>query len=148
MCEVRFYHLVRISQEQVVPKLLELTLQRGKKAIVRCGSPQAVQFWQERLWLYADQSFLPHGSGNDPMAQDQPVWITDQEDNPNNASYEFLLDGVEYKERGQERSAVIFDGRDETALEQARKQWKALQGGDFKLSYWQQNNKGIWEQKS
>ncbi|MEL7049711.1 MAG: DNA polymerase III subunit chi, partial [Pseudomonadota bacterium] len=42
MTEVMFYHLERQSLEQVLPKLLEKTLERGWTAVVQAGFKERV----------------------------------------------------------------------------------------------------------
>ena len=42
-CEVWFYHLERTGLDQALPELLEKTLARGWKAIVRATGPQRVE---------------------------------------------------------------------------------------------------------
>ena len=68
-CEVWFYHLERSSLEQVLPELLEKTLARGWRALVRTGDPARVDHLDGWLWSYRDDSFLPHGHDGEPMAE-------------------------------------------------------------------------------
>ena len=43
-CEVWFYHLERTSLDQALPELLEKTLARGWKALVRSTARERVDF--------------------------------------------------------------------------------------------------------
>ena len=65
MTEVLFYHLERQPLDRVLPSLLEKTLERGWKAVVRCGSEQRLEALDLALWTYRDDSFLPHGKQAD-----------------------------------------------------------------------------------
>lgn len=47
-----------------------------------------------------------------------------------------------------ERILNIFDGNDETALNNARAYWKQIKALDGELHYWQQNDRGVFEQKA
>ncbi|MGH6882849.1 MAG: DNA polymerase III subunit chi, partial [Hypericibacter sp.] len=89
MTEVRFYHLQRTSLEAALPKLLERTLARGQRALVMAGSNERVEALTAHLWTYDPNSFLPHGSKRDGRPERQPVWLTDQDENPNNATVLF-----------------------------------------------------------
>ncbi|MDR3448890.1 MAG: DNA polymerase III subunit chi [Alphaproteobacteria bacterium] len=143
MTEIRFYHLTRKTLEQVLPEMLEMTLQRGHKAVVMCGSPERAEALTQHLWTYNPNNFLPHGNAKDGNADMQPVWLTAEDERPNEAGFLFLTDGAETgKAAAFERVCDIFDGNDETALAAARRRWAAAKAGGHTLSYWQQNDKG------
>ncbi|MDB5468353.1 MAG: polymerase chi subunit, partial [Phenylobacterium sp.] len=59
-CEVWFYHLERTGLDQALPELLEKTLQRGWKAVVRTGEAARIEHLDSWLWSYRDDSFLAH----------------------------------------------------------------------------------------
>ena len=148
MTEVRFYHLTRATLETALPMMLEKTLERGQRAVVRAGSEERVEALTAWLWTYRDRSFLPHGSAKDGHAELQPVWLTDQDERPNGAQVLFLTDGaVSERLDDYELCAVIFDGNDEAALAAAREQWRSLKDSAHDLTYWQQDEDGRWEKK-
>jgi DNA polymerase-3 subunit chi len=147
--EVRFYHLTTIGLDRALPQLLEKTLERGKRAVVMARSEERVETLCALLWTYDDRSFLPHGSARDGRAHAQPIWITDQDENPNEASYLFLTDGAESQRLNDyELCALLFDGGDPVAVQAAREQWKGLKADGHELSYWQQDNQGRWSRKN
>ncbi|HYG27603.1 MAG TPA: DNA polymerase III subunit chi [Caulobacteraceae bacterium] len=148
-CEVWFYHLERSSLEQVLPELLERTLQRGWKALVRTGQPQRVDQLDAHLWTWRDDSFLPHGTAEEPMAERQPVLLTSANDNPNGAQALFLIDGAEPGDLSpHERCIILFDGRDEAALASARVHWKSFKAEGRSISYWKQGAERGWEKQA
>ncbi|AYV47890.1 DNA polymerase III subunit chi [Caulobacter flavus] len=147
-CEIWFYHLERSSAEQVLPELLEKTLGRGWKALVRGGDPARINALDAHLWTFRDDSFLPHGLAEEPLAERQPVLLSTALDNPNGGDALFLLDGAEPGDlSGFARCILLFDGRDEEALRLARGRWKAFKGAGHPVSYWQQAERG-WEKKA
>jgi DNA polymerase III subunit chi len=147
-CEVWFYHLEHTSLDQALPELLEKTLQKGWKALVRTEAPERLEHLDGWLWTYRDESFLPHGVVGEPMAERQPILLTAAAENPNAAEALFLLDGAEPTElAGYERCVVLFDGRDEGALATARRQWSQVKGAGHPVSYWRQQAKG-WEKQA
>jgi DNA polymerase III subunit chi len=149
MTEVLFYHLGRQPLDKVLPGLLEKTLERGWRAVVQAGSSERVEALNALLWTYADESFLPHGSARDGFTEQQPVFLTAGEDNPNAATVRFLVDGAEAADlRGYARVVYIFDGRDEDAVAQARTAWRSAKGAGFNVTYWQQSDAGRWEKKA
>lgn len=149
MTDVSFYHLTRSSLEQTLPRLLEKALQGGARCVVLAGSPERVEALNAQLWTYDPGSFLPHGAARDGNAARQPVWLTDQDENPNEASMLFLTDGATSDRIAEyARCFELFDGRDDTAVEAARARWKAYRESGHAVSYWQQGDKGGWEKKA
>ena len=69
--EVWFYHLERTGLEQALPELLEKTLQRGWKALIRIREVERLRHLDGWLWTYRDESFLPHAPDDDAEAARQ-----------------------------------------------------------------------------
>lgn len=148
-CEVWFYHLERSGLDQVLPELLDRTLQRGWKAIVRSADPERIDHLDGWLWSYRDESFLAHGRADEPMPERQPVLLTTGQDNPTGAQALFLIDGAEPGPLdGYERCLVLFDGRDDDALQAARRRWSEFKKAGLPVSYWQQDAERGWEKKA
>lgn len=147
MAELWFYHLERSELERALPPLLEKCLQRGWRALVRGGSPERIEALDDTLWTYRDDSFLPHAREGD--ATRQPVWLTTEGGNPNAAQVLFLIDGAEPGDLSVfERTCLMFNGRDEAALESARKRWKDAKEAGMVASYWRENAAGKWEKQA
>ena len=146
MAELWFYHLERSELERALPPLLEKCLQRGWRAIVRGGSEERLEALDATLWTYRDESFLPHGCDK---PERQPVLLTAKGGNPNGAQVLFLLDGAEPGDLSSfERACVMFDGRDQAALESARARWKEAKEAGIIASYWRENASGKWEKQA
>ena len=147
-CEVWFYHLERSGLDQVLPELLEKTLQRGWRALVRSPEPERIDHLDGWLWTYRDDSFLPHALADEPEAERQPILLTTAWDNSNRADVLFLIDGAEAGSLdGFERCILLFDGRDEAALAAARGRWKMVKAAGHPASYWRQAEQG-WEKQA
>ncbi|HRK19549.1 MAG TPA: DNA polymerase III subunit chi [Hyphomicrobiaceae bacterium] len=147
--EVLFYHLERQPLDRVLPALLERTLERGWRAVVEAGSEERMTALNALLWTYRADSFLPHGTRQDGMPEDQPVYLTTTPENPNGATVRFLVDGAEPEGwQGYDRIVLIFDGADDTAVAAARNHWKSAKAAGCALTYWQQNQDGRWERKA
>ena len=148
-CEVWFYHLERTALDQALPELLEKTLHRGWRALVRSPEPGRIEHLDGWLWTYRDDSFLPHGLADEPEAERQPVLLTTGESNANAAQALFLLDGATPGDLAEyERCLILFDGRDATALQDARARWRELKAGGRPVSYWKQSEQGRWEKQA
>lgn len=147
MAELWFYHLERSELSRALAPLLEKSLQRGWRALVRGGSPERLDELDAVLWTFRDDSFVPHAREGDPKRQ--PVWLTSEGGNPNGAQVLFLIDGAEPGDiSGFERACLIFDGRDEAALELARSRWKQAKADGIVASYWRESAGGKWEKQA
>lgn len=150
MSRIDFYHLQKQSLDEVLPKLLLKAYATGKRIKLMVGTPERVDFINSLLWTFDDESFLPHGTKKDGFSSAQPIYVSAEDDNPNNAEFLFLTDGavvdVENLNRF-ERVFNIFDGNSEDSLVAAREYWKQLKNNGGELHYWQQNASGKWEQK-
>ena len=149
MTEYFFYHLLRRRLEEALPDLLQRTLARGWRAVVMASGPERVEALNGHLWTFSRDAFLPHGSKADGRAAEQPVWLTDRDENPNGASVLFLTEGMETATPGTyERVCDLFDGQDEAAVAAARERWKRAKAAGLKLTYWQENERGGFEKKA
>ena len=112
--EVYFYHLERQTLEDILPGLLERSLERGWRVGVQAASEERVEALDTLLWTYREDSFLPHGTWRDSEASQQPILLTVRDDNPNAAKVRFLLDGapVPQDAGAYERIVLVFDGDD------------------------------------
>jgi DNA polymerase III subunit chi len=151
LTEVLFYHLTRTPLEVTLPELLAKTRARGWKALVRGGEAARLDWLDKRLWLAcADTDFPAHGLVGGNQDADQPVLLSGQNGNPNNADILFAVDQAEVatKEAGSfTRVCVLFDGNDAAALNHARNQWKSLTDAGLPAKYWSQEDGG-WQVKA
>ncbi|MFQ6017012.1 MAG: DNA polymerase III subunit chi [Kiloniellaceae bacterium] len=149
MSDIRFYHLTRTTLERALPQMLEKTLERRQRAVVMASSEERVEALNAWLWTYNDRSFLPHGSARDGHGAHQPIWLTARDETPNGAQVLFLTDGATCARLGDyARCAVLFDGNDPAAVAAAREQWRALRDTGHELTYWQQDERGRWAEKT
>jgi len=152
--EILFYHLERKSLEDVLPGLVERTLERKWRALIKCESADRAAAVDNRLWTYDEQSFLPHAQAGDGDPARQPVLITAEEDNANNANVLFLIGGAArpqwHSESAQSfgRIVLLFDGRDPEAVAAARSAWRDAQDAGHDVTYWKQSAAGKWEKQA
>lgn len=145
MAEVLFYHLTRRQLDAVLPELLDRTLQRGWRAVVKAGSDERTEQLSGALWHWGRGSFLPHGTQADGFAERQPVWLTAADERPNGADVLFLVDGADAADvSAYTRVCDIFDGNDDGAVQAARERWKRAKAAGHVLTYWQQSETGGW----
>jgi DNA polymerase III subunit chi len=152
MTETLFYHLARRSLEDVLPGLVEKSLQRGWRAAIKTDSSERSDVLDTLLWTYDDQSFLPHGQLGDGDAAGQPVLITVEDGNPSSAQIFFYVGGTMPGDWNSlsdlARVVVLFDGRDAQALADARAAWKEAKDAGYDVTYWKETPGGKFEKQN
>lgn len=153
VAEVLFYHLERRPLDEVLPLLVEKTIERGWRAVIQAGSTERLDALDQLLWTYRDDSFIPHGTAKAGNSERQPVFLTTTEDNPNQATVRFMVDGAQFDAidkqlTGYTRVVFMFDGNDSHELGLARSAWKAVKPTGAAATYWQQGENGGWEKKA
>jgi DNA polymerase III subunit chi len=147
VAEVGFYHLLSTPLERALPRLLERARTQDYRIVVRAASSERIDHLNALLWTYDEASFLPHGSARDGNPASQPIWLTDRQENPNDATMLVLVDGVDAADLATfARCLDLFDGNDEAAVEAARDRWRRAKSAGHTLTYWQQTAAG-WEKK-
>jgi DNA polymerase III subunit chi len=149
LSEFRFLHLERRRIDQALPDILQEALAAGWRVVVQAASEERAEALNERLWTYSDESFLPHGSARDGEANAQPIYLTADDDNPNGAALRVLLSGVlaaPFVAADYQRVALLFDGRDEEAVAEARRTWTGLKAAGVAPTYWREGEGGGWTQ--
>lgn len=150
MTEVLFYHLERQPLERVLPLLVEKSLERGWRAAIRTGRPERVRDLDEMLWIYSEESFLPHSNDADNDLQNEPAVVTSTDNFANAPHVVFLVDRASLLEdvSAHERVVYMFNGQDDEALAEARVAWKEVRGKGLESTYWQQDENGRWQKKA
>ena len=144
---VDFYHLERSPVEHALPQLLERVLQADHRAVVLTSSSERAEELATLLWTYNPNSWLPHGTEKDGSPSDQPIWLTDRDENPNSAGMLVLTDGMVSANLGDyERCLDLFDGTNPEMTTAARERWATAKSAGHELHYWQQTPAG-WQEK-
>ncbi|MFV0336057.1 MAG: DNA polymerase III subunit chi [Tropicimonas sp.] len=150
MGQALFYHLTRHPLDVTLTLLLEKSLQRGWRVMVRGRDEGRLDWLDRKLWLGPEEGFLPHGLAGGEHDADQPVLLGTGPQIANGAGCLISVDGAEVtveEVAALERACILFDGRDAAAVQHARGQWKALTGGGAKAQYWSEES-GTWKMKA
>ncbi len=154
MTETLFYHLERRGLEDVLPGLVEKSLERGWRAVIRTDSSERSDALDNLLWTYDEQSFLAHAQSGDGDAARQPVLITVEEENPNGAQILFCVGGAGPSDwqagslSTLARIVMLFHGRDGRMLSAAREAWKQAKAAGHEVTYWKETPSGKFEKQS
>ena len=150
MTEVLFYHLKGQTLEQVLPPLLQKSLERGWRVVVQASSDERVEALDAHLWTWRDDAFLPHGTSRDPEPAEQPIVLTASAENPNGAVVRFLVDGANLTadSGNYQRIVLLFDGDDPEAVEIARVRWNEAKTKGAEVTYWKADENGRWQRQT
>jgi DNA polymerase-3 subunit chi len=149
MTAVRFYHLEQKTLDQALPEILGKALSGDHRIVVKIGDKAQLPRMNDHLWTFSPQSFLPHGTEKDGHAEEQPIWLTDKDENPNQADVLILTDGATSENIADYNLCCeMLDGRNPEAVSAARARWKSYKEQSFEISYWQQDEAGRWQNKA
>ena len=150
MAEVLFYHLTATPLDRTLPDLLEKSLARGWRVLLRCGTQDGLAALDRALWGYRDDSFLPHGPATTADPERQPVLLTLGAENANAAEVLMLVEGATAtvaEMSGFLRVCLLFDGGDAAAVEAARARWREVTAAGLAAVYWAQED-ARWVRKA
>ncbi len=146
--DILFYHLTQSTLEDILPILVERALARFDKVTIQCMSEERRDAIDMRLWVYAEEAFIGHGTENDRYPNYQPVFLTTGQENPNNSKIRFLIEGAICQDiDSYQRLVVIFDGQSDAQLNFVRAQWKQYKMSNHNLTYWQQAEDRSWKKQ-
>ena len=150
MTEILFYHLKGQRLEQVLPPLLQKSLERGWRVVVQAASEERIEALDAHLWTWRDDAFLPHGTWRERDAGEQPVLLTLDGKNLNKAVVRFLVEGAELPADASayQRLVLLFDGDDPDAVAVARERWAKAKSDGFEVTYWQADENGRWQRQA
>ncbi|MDE2792131.1 MAG: DNA polymerase III subunit chi [Paracoccaceae bacterium] len=146
MTDVYFYRVIRSSTERTLLNLLQRATDTGFRVLVRASEWSRIRQLDEYLWLFDDETFLPHGVAGTENESHQPVLLTATEGNPNRAGMLVHVEGCPLdlvRIASFERVRVIFDGKDPDQLDTARRDWKAVTEAGVQAVYWTDES-GKW----
>ena len=149
MPEAAFYHLTRQRPEEALLDLVPRARGRGWRLGIRGGDPERLKWLDEKLWLGAKESFVPHGLEGGPHDARQPI-LLGAEAVANDPHCLFVIDGAPVSAaevEARDRVAILFDGTDAAATQGARDLWTTLTGAGLPARYWSQEA-GRWEEKA
>ena len=145
--KINFYHLKSLPIGKALPKLLEKVISANFKVMIQAPSEEMVRQLNRELWTYTTKFFLPHGTKEDGFASQQPIFITANNDNANEATILALVSNSSVENMEDfEKCIYMFDGNDEEQVKNARLDWKKYSSLGHDLIYWQQTPKGIWQE--
>lgn len=148
MTDIRFYHMEQSTLDQTLPAIAMKAWQSGAKVMIRVPDDKEATRLNDLLWSFRPDIFLPHGADGDKHADKQPIWITANDNNVNEAEILILTHGCVVDNVADFKMCCeMLDGRVETQIKDARRRWKVYKEANHDLTYWQQDDNGKWNKK-
>ncbi len=151
MPRIDFYHLTKSSLDETLPELVSKAYHTGKKIKIKVGNEERVTFLNTLLWTFEEESFLPHATKKEGFSEMQPIFLSADDEIPNQACFLFVVDGAGVSTQHAqnfERLFYIFSASDTNELTKARQTWKMFDSNIFERHYWQQSETGKWQEKN
>lgn len=151
MASFNFYHLTKSTFEEALPKLMEKMLgaKQGNAVMIFNNEPMLKRI-DEVLWSVGGTRFIPHGTEKEDFKDKQPIYLTQAEENPNQAKFLIHIGSAANENfyNKFEKNIIIFSNNDEKELAEARNMWKKLKSdANFDLKYYMQDETGNWAEK-
>ncbi|CAA15296.1 unknown [Rickettsia prowazekii str. Madrid E] len=86
MQQFSIYHTSNELFLKAILRLIEKCYYSNFKSVILTTDVHQQEMLNKNLWTYSRKQFIPHGSKFDPQPAKQPIYITDELQNPNNAS--------------------------------------------------------------
>lgn len=149
MADIAFYHLLHSPLEKALPAILDKVQASGLRALVLAENEALIKTLDTALWTYGGSKFLAHSAVKDEYVEDQPIFLTRTEENPNKAEVLVALEGKQPAFAGDfARVLDMFDGLDEAQVAAARARWKKYKDAGHSLTYWKQEPSGGWKKEA
>lgn len=149
MTEINFYVSSSASSDAIyklLPSLLERIVAQKHKVLIACNSEAEVKRVDKFLWECNAEKFIPHGTASQDFAEDQPILITNEEQNLNMSDILICLSGKTVSDFSSYLKVVdIFEGSEEQK-QAGRVRWKEYKTKGYDLSYFTSED-GKWTKK-
>ena len=145
LTELFFYYLNVSKTYEVLPKLLEKTLEKRKRALVLGQSDEEVKRLSELLWSYKADSWLPHGSIEEPFSEKHPILLSKKLCPVNGATFLFILNGAFPNSiETFERCSVLCDEHATDTISSLQKKYSKNMKEKYHVTSWQEDRNGGW----
>ena len=145
MTEIFFYKLKNSSIELFLISLIEKSISKKWNSIVLLDNIERMEEINDLLWTFDDTSFIPHGSQSDLNAEKQKVYLTCNEENPNNSKIIFSVDGIIIKKPDDwTRCVYIFNEQNLLVTDELESYKREIKDLEYIQKYFEQDQNGKW----
>jgi DNA polymerase III subunit chi len=125
--------------------LLQRLCSQKQKIMILGETQEYMSELDHYLWSYSDISFLPHSMEKNEHAPDQPIWLSCDSYNMNNAENIVLVEGAGVKNIDAFDSVFeVFSTKEKSHMEKAQERYKKYLNLSYKTQYYSQSETGEW----
>lgn len=143
--ELNFYQVMNGNLVPSVVKLLEKVYTSGKRCVFFSPIEDRVKVIDKTLWTFSTNAFVPHGDKELGFSDLQPIYMTSEVKNPNQAVVLVLTDSFDYESWNQNFERVLFVFEDLSSAKTAEELFSDLKNKKENVKYWKQSRTG-WEE--
>lgn len=147
MPDISFYEVTSSVFEKSVCQLIQKCYETGINTFVKTEDENVQELLNKTLWTFSQKVFIAHGSKNDDMPERQPVLISSEENNLNNSKILVCVGAEHSNIEVFDRVLVIFYESSQIQRDLCRALYAKYKKQFGELTYYKQNEKGIWEKK-
>lgn len=142
--QISFYQALSGHLEDSTVRLIDKIYNSGTKVVVFSSDVACIERFDKLLWTYSTGTFIAHDTYKCDYKDLQPVYLTNNIENPGKAEVALLVDNFDLLSWMNEvnRLLVIFD--DEKSCESAISIFDTLKNQNKDVAYWVQTING-WE---
>lgn len=158
---INFYCTLTELFNQTLCKLLEKCYSTSLNTITLVDEKKTEEAINNTLWSFSSTSFIPHGCSIDPEPSSQPIYITTNYENPNQAKILVLVilsynccnanydNNISYFQQF-ERILLIFKENDSKLIDHMNNYYHRLKQDGYLPSYFKQkqqnkNKQAQWQ---
>lgn len=138
--QIDFYEVMSGNLISSLVRLLAKIYTSQKRCIFLGPNEEFVKVMDRTLWTFSTREFIPHGDKSLGFSDMQPIYLTSQYENPNNASVLVINGSFEFKQYQNVMDRLLFVFEDDA--ETAEALFHTLQKGEKNVNYWRQSAKG------
>ncbi|MDR1561286.1 MAG: DNA polymerase III subunit chi [Holosporaceae bacterium] len=142
--EISLYQTAEGNLVAAIIRLLEKIYASKKKCIFYSPIDERVKIVDKTLWTFSTNAFIPHGDRSLGFQKLQPIYLTENIENPNNASTLVLVDTLDYTAWGEDFEKIIFIFEDQVQTKAAEILYEDLKKRQKNVNYWCQTPAG-WQ---
>jgi DNA polymerase-3 subunit chi len=141
--DIKFYEVSQTSNEKVIPPLLyKIYEQLEDNILLLLKDEDEIAIYDKLLWVFSSNKFLPHGTKKDSKDHYKRVFLTNREENLNQANI-ILTNKLANPEFLQKFSKQIFVFNKQHN-DKYINYYQQLKDQANSIDYWQQDAAGKW----
>ena len=131
--EINFYQSDETLHKIIATICLKL-INDDKKIVIYNQSQEIINYLDDSLWQFPKLKFIPHATYQDNNKEKQPIYITNNQENPNQASHLILINQIADLNFIQnfQKTFYFFNSND---INLAKENWQNWQNNNLKLNY-------------